>query len=216
MKKKSLILALSAAALLTITGCSSSTDSTKDATATSFNGIFVDSPVNGIKATCAGKTFITGSNGIAGGFGPCPIGSSVAFSVGNVDLGTIANASSDSDLIFTPKNLTANNSQAEANKIAAFLLSLDDDGDFQTTVDVTDAAIKALDTNITTSTSVLNITTAQIDSVIEKAKATQAKMARVTEAEAESHMKETEEKIKDGTIKKPQQPAVVVPTGAAS
>ena len=217
MKKKSLILALSAVAILAVTGCSSNNDSKKSPAATEFNGIFADSPVNGITATCGGKSYITGSNGIAGGFGPCPVGSSVVFTVGNVNLGTISNADSDSDMIFTPQDLSAGNTQEGTNKIAAFLLSLDDDGDYQTTVNVTAAAIKALDTNITTSSSVLDITTDQIDSVIEEAKKEQPKMGdRVTPEEAETHMKETEVKIETGTIAKPEQPKVDVPTGAAS
>ncbi len=214
MRKKSIILAVSAAALLVITGCSSSSDLKNNPVSSSFNGIFIDSPVNGITAKCGSFTYTTGSNGTDGGFGPCPIGSPVYFSVGKVELGSVSEMPNN---IFTPEGLaasaaaasngTAEEIQTESNKIGAFLLSLDDDGDYNTAVNIVPAVVEALNAKITKSTKVTDVTTAKIDEVITEAKKTVSSIGeRVTEAEAESHMNETEEKIKDGTITKPTQP----------
>ncbi len=219
---KKYISSVVAAALVStfMVGCSDSNDSEQTAEATEFNGIFVDSAVGGVSYACGTKSGVTDALGY---FGPCLIGTTVSFSIGNVSLGEMTQTSNN---IFTPSGLAATNGgteeeqQEEANKIASLLLSLDTDGDPTNGVEITPETIEVLNSEVTTASNIADVTQEQVDEVTNDVVETivaadpESLMEVVTAEEAESHLEEIKVLIDDGNIVAPPQPTPPATTGA--
>lgn len=136
--KKTMSIISSIVVMSSFIGCGNGSLSNKGISELGWNGVFIDSGVQGLNWECGGVKGLT----LAGGFfGTCPEGSSVTFSFGElgepntISLGTVAETSNH---VFTPRNLaeaTPVEGESETdvanrtNVIAATFLSLDGDGD---------------------------------------------------------------------------------------
>ena len=187
---------------LMVSGCgnSSSNDSSLSSSKLGFNGKLVDSAIDGASYDCGNGKKLTHDGGL---FGPCPFGSKVTFSIGNIVLGSVG---ATPDLIFTlndvvdvPRDTKDNPTVA---KIASLLQSLDSDNSHSTGIVITPAAIKALGT-----LELKDITDDAIKNVIievEKVEATGRKFVNTDEALA--NVAETLADVKSGGVTTPTQP----------
>ncbi len=208
MLKQSSILAAFLVSMGLLTGCGSSSSSTTEEVG--YNGIFIDSAVAGISWSCGGVSGVTAADG---GFGACPSGSSVSFSVGNIDLGTMEPTA---DYIFTPQDLVGvprgETDNADANQIASLLLSLDSDGNPDNGVTITDEVIVELNQEVTAETAISDMTQEEVttvsENVVEAVVETdpESQMEVVSPEEATSHLDESAAAIEDGLIVPPEQP----------
>lgn len=189
-----------------IVGCGGG--SSTPVTELGYNGVLVDTGVAGVKWECGG---VMGTTLADGGFGECPAGSDVTFSVGNVVLGTLAPTA---DYIFTPQDIVGVDRTDTANTdvtgMSALLLSLDSDGDPSNGIEITPEVIAALDAVITTDTLIedLLLTDTTIDTLVTDiiAEDDTLTIEAVTIADAEDHLIETATDIEDGVIETPDQP----------
>ncbi len=141
MMKRSLTLAMAAAAVVAVTGCSSSDSGSKP-----FTGALVDSGIQGVTYLCGGVTGVTGPDGRF----DCTT-APVSFSLGTITLGTIDNITSDylvfpQDIAGIPRTEV---SPVVAN-MAVLFQSLDNDGDPTNGITITPATVALLNDIATT------------------------------------------------------------------
>jgi len=193
-----------------------------------FNGKFVDNEVAGADYKCGTKTDITKSNGV---FGPCPKGTTVTISLGDVVLGSVGETS---DHIVTPQDLVGTSrgdvSDSQVKKIAKLILSLDADGNFSNGITIvksakdilneklgtTNGEVNILDLNDTNITTVVTQVKNEIDSNSSlKSQVAQEAGINVTDinltvpddSNITEHLNKVETLINDGKITRPPQPA---------
>jgi len=187
-----------------VLGCGSSTS----AETVGYKGKLVDSAVQGVDWICGnppnenkGKTLVDG------GFGTCPYGSPVTFSIGGVIIGgltsTIDYIFSPQDIVGVSRNVTDN---VEVNNIASLLLSLDADGNPSNGITITSTIATSFGNNAGVS-HVSQMDQASIETVVsEVAQDTGVKLVFVDADEASAHLAQTQDDILDGTISSPDQP----------
>ena len=144
--KRSITLALAAAAITAMTGCGSSSSTSR----TAFTGALVDSGVQGVTYFCGGKTGVTGANGHF----DCTT-APVSFSLGTITLGTIDAITSDylvfpQDIVGVPRTQV----NGVVTNMAILFQSLDSDGDPTNGITIAPATVALLNST----TSPLNIT----------------------------------------------------------
>ena len=144
--KRSITLALAAAAITAMTGCGSSSSTSS----TAFTGALVDSGVQGVTYFCGGKTGVTGANGHF----DCTT-APVSFSLGTITLGTIDAITSDylvfpQDIVGVPRTQV----NGVVTNMAILFQSLDSDGDPTNGITIAPATVALLNST----TSPLNIT----------------------------------------------------------
>jgi para-nitrobenzyl esterase len=144
MKKRSLTLALAAAAVAAITGCGGD----GGISSTAFTGALVDDGVQGVTYFCGGKTGVTEENG----YFDCTT-APVSFSLGTITLGTIDAITSDylvfpQDIVGVDRNDTIDGSKQPEHTIvtnmAILLQSLDIDGNLTNGINITQDTVDLL------------------------------------------------------------------------
>lgn len=174
------IYALAATALLILGGCGGNSQSN------TLKGQLVDAPVSGADYHCGDKHDITAKDG---GF-ICPNGP-ITFKVGGVELGTLDTIPEDG--IVTPYELANANRgdyTPQVEKIALFLQGLDDDGSYETRIEVDPSTKEHL------ATVDKDIHTLSKDEVIELLNT--ANVANIpTDDEAKKHLEEYTDRLKD-------------------
>lgn len=143
LKKRSLVAGLAIMGMLAFSGCSSKSSSSTQLPETAFNGVFVDSAVDGVHFECGTVSGETHDGGI---FGTCEAGAVATFSIGNLIIGSSSNTSDGvffvTDLVGTSRDDVSND---EVLKIAVVLQSLDKDGDPSNGITVPPEAAAAID-----------------------------------------------------------------------
>jgi hypothetical protein len=142
--------------LLAMYGCSSSSDSgttTTTPTVTASTGLFLDAEVEGLSYTT--DSGISGTTDENGTYSFLP-GENVNFSVGGVDLGTVAGAP-----VCTPFDFAA-----ASTNIARFLQSLDADGDPTNGIDIVDANTALAGTTISADAFLVDTATFEANTAI--------------------------------------------------
>jgi len=204
-------------------GCSDgNSGNSEDSVVAEYNAIFVDSAVSNITWVCGDRSGVTDAGGH---FGACPVGESVSFSMGKINLGTITDTSSFGDpanTIITPTTLaTASGDPEVAKKISITLQSFDSDGDPTNGITIDDATIAVLEeleepvdlTSPTQTVESVEASSAETVSVIVEATGNN-EMRPVTAEEAQIHLEVTEQAIQNGEITPPEQPTNPITTGA--
>lgn len=202
MIKVKMSILVSIFTIATLTGCGSSSTTTKSG----WNGAFVDTGVQGIGWKCGTVSGLTLVDGL---FGTCPAGSSVTFSIGSIELGSIDETD---DHIFTPQDLVGasrtvtENTQDQndqVNAIAAILLTLDNDGDPSNGIMVEPTAATAFETATTSNGGTIAPT--NVESITAGIVATVTTLTAVTTTAAATHLVATGIEIANGTIASPDQ-----------
>lgn len=204
------------------TGCSNSDNSTTEPApkVKTYTGIFVDYPADGITYTCGSHTGVTSGGGL---FTGCAETVLVSFSLGNLSLGSMTYPTGG---VFTPRGLAAYKhpndpaaATAEANNIAATLLSIDADGDATNGISITPANIAILNTTVPAGSNISDdaaLVTTATHAVVDDPSNADAGMAVVTPAEAESHLDETEAAIENGDYDQAAPSIPDAPTGTGA
>jgi uncharacterized protein YkwD len=142
MKREMILISMTTAMLL-LSGCGGSSDTTTDTTngTPAFNGILTDAPVEGVTYTCGKIRQETGKNGTFS----CDT-TPVAFHVGGVKIGEVLQLPEDryvtpQDLVGVPRDTYNEN----VTKIAVFLQSLDDDGEMESSINLDEALVEKLE-----------------------------------------------------------------------
>jgi hypothetical protein len=175
-------------ALILIQGCGGGGDSGGDGSVSSLTGQFVDSPVEGVSYVAGGFSGTTAADG-SFTYGS---GNNLLLSIGDISLGDgIARNT------FTPLTLvgTTNPSDANVVNIASFLLTLDDDGDPNNGILITEAVrTAAIGKTINFAQSTTDFTNdGNVQTVVAELTALTTAGARslVSAAYAEAHLRST-------------------------
>lgn len=220
MKKSYLSIAASAVLLAFVgTGCSSGSDSTAPVTPeATYTGIFVDAGAAGLSYACTNGVgvAITGLTDADGKFSGCGVSSTVKFSLGNLDLGSMPYPTNG---VFTPTLLaeasggTAEEKQVIANNIASTLLSIDADGNPDNGIQITEANVATFNTTVPAGSAITNPTVAATVAATTQAmaEAPGSTLVAVTPADAQTHLEIIAEAINAGDFDQPApvEPAVV-------
>jgi len=137
MNKATIMLSVAAISVITLTGCFDNSDDRYD----KIDGptaIFKDSPVGGLPYTCKPSN-ITGTTTVEGKV-TCSEGDEAEFHIGAMTIGPVSVREND---VITPYRFYPDNNEAALN-IAQLLQSLDDDGDYDTAITLTDTALAAV------------------------------------------------------------------------
>jgi para-nitrobenzyl esterase len=189
MKKRSLTLALAAAAVAAITGCGGD----GGISSTAFTGALVDSGVQGVTYFCGGKTGVTGENGHF----DCTT-APVSFSLGTITLGTIDAITSDY-LVF-PQDIAGVDRNVTTGVVASMAIlfqSLDSDGDPTNGITIAPETVALLNGQASTPLNIADYTPASMEALMGDVVAAavaadpSSQLAVVPEAQALANLEET-------------------------
>jgi hypothetical protein len=178
--KKYISSGLALSAILALTGCGSSDDLTTTATTTG-TGYYVDSAVSGVNYLCGDQNGTTDAEGMF----KFAVGKDCTFKLGNIVLKTIA-----SDNLVDQATVVENNVS-----VAAFLQTVDVDGNASNGIQITTTAVEAVKTALEGETVVP--TSDKLDSVYTALKNDVADYngTVVSETDAANHLATTQESV---------------------